>query len=622
MIGNPIFRREIHAASRDPRVSILMLAFVLILAAILILLWPANGIFSLASEGSMQIFVIFLMANLTLICLFVPALSSSAVTSERENRSFDLLFTSLLTPTEILTGKLFASLSMILGVVVISMPIGAICSLSGGIGPQLLLRCYAVIAVAAVTYGMIGLAVSALCRRTVTSLVVTYCMIGMLAGSTWLPAALLGRFEAGRSFWQVLRNLSPYDAMYSLILPTQYRLASDTWIYQSSAGPFWTYLIGMGCVALLALCVFARSISSPPRPERVCRTVAWILIAVLVGAVYGEYQIVESARNATGSDFGTNVAEKLSVLFVAVDIGLLMIIRGLLAKSAKLTELAKGERKKEEVKAAEKKSERPPKRRCISLWRNPFYVAEMRSKFFGRPTFIIRSLYTCVAISILLLILVARAYATSASADTVRWVAVVYQVGLVALLAPLVSSGAITDEITGKTMLSLRMTPLSALALVAGKLKASLVYVSVFLAASLPVMLSLAAMEAEGAFWRVGIWFGILVLTALVLTSAGLCASAFSQQTAVATGISYGFAAVICVCTFGVLLPGAFDLQTQRMVLTANPIVASVRVTSNELFAQLPDAVWVDHIALMLVVSVALLSAASVRIYGIFSCRT
>ena len=50
-----------------------------------------------------------------------------------------LLFTSLLTPTEILTGKLFASLSMILGVVVISMPIGAICSLSGGIGPQLLL---------------------------------------------------------------------------------------------------------------------------------------------------------------------------------------------------------------------------------------------------------------------------------------------------------------------------------------------------------------------------------------------------------------------------------------------------------------------------------------------------
>ena len=63
MIGNPIFRREIHAASRDPRVSILTLAFVLILAAILILLWPANGIFSLASEGSMQIFVIFLMAQ-------------------------------------------------------------------------------------------------------------------------------------------------------------------------------------------------------------------------------------------------------------------------------------------------------------------------------------------------------------------------------------------------------------------------------------------------------------------------------------------------------------------------------------------------------------------------------
>ena len=78
MIGNPIFRREIHAASRDPRVSILTLAFVLILAAILILLWPANGIFSLASEGSMQIFVIFLITYIPAISMTIPRLTGFA----------------------------------------------------------------------------------------------------------------------------------------------------------------------------------------------------------------------------------------------------------------------------------------------------------------------------------------------------------------------------------------------------------------------------------------------------------------------------------------------------------------------------------------------------------------
>lgn len=617
MIGNPIFRREILATSRDLRVIALTLVFVSLLALILVLLWPASGVFSFAAEGSMQIFVIFLTANLTMISLLVPALSSAAVTSERENRSFDLLFTSLLSPTEILTGKLFASLAVILGVVVLSMPVGAVCALSGGVGPELLARCYAVITVAAIVYGIVGLAVSALCKRTVGALVISYATIGVLAGCTWLPAALLGRYGKFREVFQVIRNLSPYDALYALILPAQYSLDVDAEVYGNALSPFSVYLLGMAIVGVIALIVFARSITAAPRPEKVCRYLAGILTALLAALLFGQWHLLHDFQTNKSMQMGTHVREKLIVLAVALDLGLVLIIRGLLGRAAKLTVLAKHD-EQDVVKASPREK---AKRRCIGLWRNPFYVAEMRSKFFGRPTFILRSLYTCIGVSIALLILVAKTYATNTSADTVRWVAVVFQIGLVSLLAPLVSSGAITDEITGKTILSLRMTPLSALAMVAGKLKAALAYVSVFLASSFPVMLALAQMEAKSAYWRVGVWFGVLVLTALTLTAAGLCASAYSQRTSFATGLSYGFAALLCIGTFGVLLPGAFDVEAQRIVLTLNPIVAALRVTSNEMFSQMPDSTWVRHLALMATFSMALLSLAAVRIYGIFSRR-
>ena len=191
--GNPIFAREVKAASRDPKVIGLIIAFLAMLSSILIFLWPSSGVFSLASDKSMEIFTIFLMSNLALIILLVPALTSPSLTTERENNSFDLIKTSLMTPGEMLRGKLMASLALIIVVVLVSMPIGALCSLSGGIGPSLLLRAYAVITMAAITYGILGLALSALCRRTFTALMASYLAVALLAGGTWLPYSLLGR---------------------------------------------------------------------------------------------------------------------------------------------------------------------------------------------------------------------------------------------------------------------------------------------------------------------------------------------------------------------------------------------------------------------------------------------
>jgi ABC-type transport system involved in multi-copper enzyme maturation permease subunit len=610
--GNPIFQREVSAAVRDPRILFFIIGFLAILSAILMLLWPSSGLFSVADAGSMQIFTIFLMSNLTLIILLVPALTSSAITSERENKSYDLLFTSLLTPGEILRGKLFASLALIFLVVLVSMPIAALCSLSGGVGPLLLCRAYAVIAMSAFTYGLVGLAVSACCQRTMTSLLVAYGIVILLAGCTWLPSALLGENFQFRTLWAVIRCLSPYDAMYALILPQNYEAAQESKVFSHHLTPFYVHIGGMITIFCAFLLMFSRSVLAAPKPEIICRRLAIALSVLMVPIVGVELLgLLGSMANPQAKQlYGDMATTKFIVLFVALDGALLLMIRALFRRANRTVEEV------EEEKEAQI-ADRPHK--PISRWKNAIYYAERHSKVYGQSRFIWLGLVICLSLSIILLLLTLRDYATRLGQDTVRWVAIVFQTGVVALLAPAVSSGAITAERQGGTLVMLRMAPLSAIYVVFGKLKASLLYVSLFLIASLPVLFSLAYIEVQTNYWRVGAWFAVLCVTAFTLTTAGLCASAYCKRTSVATGISYGISAIICVATFVALLPNTFSEGIQRFLLTLNPMVAALRVTSDNLFAELPADVWKHNLMLLGSLSAIFVIAASWRIYCTFS---
>ena len=114
MIRNPIFRREFITSCRTVRIKILTLIYLLSLAFVLLIMWPGGGVLSAVSESGRQIFQLFFTVNLTVLILLVPAFSATSVTSERENDTFAALYTTLLTPTEIMSGKLFSSILMLL----------------------------------------------------------------------------------------------------------------------------------------------------------------------------------------------------------------------------------------------------------------------------------------------------------------------------------------------------------------------------------------------------------------------------------------------------------------------------------------------------------------------------
>jgi ABC-type transport system involved in multi-copper enzyme maturation permease subunit len=631
MLKNPIFMREMKGAMRDPKIICLILGYVALLGVILMFLWPTSGIFSLASDSSLNIFTIFLMSNLALILLLVPALTSPSITTERENNSFDLLFTSLMTPGEILRGKLMASIAMIFLVILVSMPVAALCALSGGIDPRLLLRAYFVIVLSAVTYGLLGLALSAVCKQTFTALILCYVTVAFLAGCTWLPYYLMGRLYSLRVVWLAVRSLSPFDALYSLVFPGRYGLSQ---LSQVSLNPLFTFYVhvgGMLVLFALFLYIFCRYIFAPPRAGMVYAWLGVALSAITLLLLGVEYSLIQMWR-ANPSIVPLPVAAwQVYGLTAGLDLGLLLVIR-------KLFEMARKARDRyqdqfEDIRTAAKRKLTWPfylidplrRRKPIASWRNPVLAAELRSKIFGKTSFIIYGLAGCIIASMALLTLVCFQFATQLNPDTVRWVAIIFQLGIVAILAPAISSGSITDELTSRTFKMLRMTPLKASTVVSGKLKAGFLYVSIFLVSSIPVLLSLAYLDISqeefnlASLWRVGAWCAILVFSTLAFITCGFCASAYSKSTSGATAISYTIAGLLCIVTFAALIPGAFTPQTQNAILTLNPMVSALRLTSDSMFTGLSKDVWIHNLVFLVSISAAFIAASAARVYYIFT---
>ena len=489
-LANPIFRREYFVMARSKKAFLAALLLLIALSLILFMLWPRSGV--LSQFDSNEIFSVFLTANLGIVILLVPAFTATAITEEREKGSFDLLFTTSLTPFEILFGKLASALAMVFTIVIISMPVTAICALSGGISVPLLLQTYGIIFLATLTYGLVGLAVSALFHRNFSSVMAAYAAIVLLAGAVWLPSVLLGQITPFHDVWMMLRSLSPFEALFALNQPARYEIEVGGGAFATSTLQFYT--AGMLVLAAIAFTVFCVFVLRPPQSRK-------------------------SKAQTQYSDMRTALKRRLVFPFYLID---------------------------------------PLKRKNpIARWRNPVFVAELRGKIFGHPKFLLRALATCIALSLIVLTLVCINFATVLGPDRVRLVGILFQFGVVILVAPVISSGSITEERASGTMVLLRMTPLSAFTVLIGKLKAAFMFLLIFLISSLPVLFSLAYLEVDAAYWRIPAWIATLLLSALVFIIMGLFASTIMKNTASATALSYTMTFVLTIVSLAVLLFGA-----------------------------------------------------------------
>jgi ABC-type transport system involved in multi-copper enzyme maturation permease subunit len=191
----PHFYYDVVRLARRGRTTLLRCAYILALFAGLALVfeqaparrdWRPND-FAAVSERFA--FTLFFIQNLAVVIL-TPAYLASAITEEKERRTLELLFTTQLSDTEIILGKLLSRIIHLFGFVIAGFPILSLTQFWGGIDLLLIAGNLANTLLNILTIGSLCLSVSVR-SRTVSEAVfasyaflgpLSFCCVGMLNG--------------------------------------------------------------------------------------------------------------------------------------------------------------------------------------------------------------------------------------------------------------------------------------------------------------------------------------------------------------------------------------------------------------------------------------------------------
>ena len=134
---NPVLRNESKIAVRSIKFTLMIFAYIAALSVAVMIYYASvnSQVFSngLYLESSTIFYVVMAIGQAVLLFFIVPALTSTAICSEREKQTLDILLSSKLTPFQIIIGKVSASSLRVIILIIATMPLYAIGALIGGI---------------------------------------------------------------------------------------------------------------------------------------------------------------------------------------------------------------------------------------------------------------------------------------------------------------------------------------------------------------------------------------------------------------------------------------------------------------------------------------------------------
>lgn len=182
---NPVLARELKERLRTRRATVVVTAYLGVLAVILQVVYSAlssagveafsGGVVATQSARlGRSLFETLLFFMLLLVCFIVPGLTADAITGERERQTLVPLQVTLLGPRAILAGKLMASLAFVTLLVLATLPLLGVSFVLGGVSVGQMARGVAVVLATGLVVACLALACSSLTRRTQAAMVLAY----------------------------------------------------------------------------------------------------------------------------------------------------------------------------------------------------------------------------------------------------------------------------------------------------------------------------------------------------------------------------------------------------------------------------------------------------------------
>ena len=146
------------------------------------LLLAVDGSISNGDPGFLQtvgkvIFSTVVLLELLMLGFIGPALTSGAISSERERKTIDLLRTSLLSGRALVFGKLSSAVVFLLLLILTAIPVQSLAFFLGGVGMAEMVVSTLMLVVTAIFFCTLGLFFSSFSQRTLISTVFSYASI-------------------------------------------------------------------------------------------------------------------------------------------------------------------------------------------------------------------------------------------------------------------------------------------------------------------------------------------------------------------------------------------------------------------------------------------------------------
>jgi ABC-type transport system involved in multi-copper enzyme maturation permease subunit len=226
LIVGPVFTREAAALPRNWRLYFLRGLYVAALFTLVATAWlilfgsqPVRTLGDLARFGAAA-FSLVAPVQAAMAVAFSALLAAAAVAQEKDRRTFELLLLTRMTNSELVLGKLLASMLAVLVLIVTALPFFMLLVLMGGISHAQVARVFGVTLAAALAAGSLGSTIALWREKTFQALAITaLALVFWLLLGEAVARHVFGATLAGGSAAHLAEAVSPMRAIIAAARP-------------------------------------------------------------------------------------------------------------------------------------------------------------------------------------------------------------------------------------------------------------------------------------------------------------------------------------------------------------------------------------------------------------------
>ncbi|HUY91704.1 MAG TPA: ABC transporter permease subunit [Pirellulales bacterium] len=226
MFVGPVFTREVATAPRRARLYLARAAYVAVLLVLTATAWEVlagtqvvRNVGDLARFGAV-VFQILAPLQLAVVMFFAALSAASAVAAEKDRQTLILLLLTNLSNTELVLGKLLASMLNVLVLIASALPVFMLLVLLGGVSFAQVIHVFAVTLAGALAAGSLGALLAFWREKTFQTLAMTaLALVFWLTSWEAVARGALGESWLGVSCQTWAVGFSPWQAMLEAMRP-------------------------------------------------------------------------------------------------------------------------------------------------------------------------------------------------------------------------------------------------------------------------------------------------------------------------------------------------------------------------------------------------------------------